>query len=458
VPERLVIVGGDAGGMTAATNARRARSAEVLEIIAFERSEWASFSACSEPYFVSGEIEDFESLLIRSPQEFARQGIEVRVRHEVTAIDTAARRVTVRDLEHDREFALTYDALVFATGAEARRVPIEGRDLQGVHEMHVLRDALSVRAILDATPAPRRGVVVGGGYVGLEMAEALQARGLQTTVIAAEDGLLGGSLDPDMSAHLADRVRALGIEVNLGHRVERINGHDGHVVSVGQGDRTVPADLVILATGTVPRLDLARAAGLRIGASGGVWVDDHQRTSAPGVYAAGDCAEVIHRITGAPMNLHLGTIANKTGRIAGLNIGGGDEAFPGALGTAITKVHDLEISRTGVTEAQARAAGIEAVATVFDATTAAGNWPASTAMRVRALANRATRRIIGAQIVGGPTAAKRIDALAMAIWNEMTVDAMLNVDLSYAPPFSGTWDPVLVAARKLKSVLDGTRD
>lgn len=456
MPQRLVIVGGDVGGMTAATNARRARTVEELEIVAFERSEWPSFSACSEPYFVSGEIDEFDALLVRTPEEFARQDIEVRVRHEVTAIDTAARAVTVRDLLGAREFTVGYDFLVYATGAEARRVAIEGRDLQGVHEMHVLRDALAVRAILDAASAPRHGVVVGGGYVGLEMAEALHIRGLHTTIVSSGGGLLGGALDPEMSTHLADLVRALGIEVRVGQRVECIDGREGHVTSVGCGEHTIPADLVILATGTTPRVELARATGLRIGASGGVWVDDHLRTSVPGVYAAGDCAEVTDRITGAAANIHLATIATKQGRIAGINIGGGDEAFPGALGTAITKVHDLEISRTGVTEAAAIAAGIDVAVTTFDATTTAGNWPAATSMRVRALADRATRRMIGAQIIGGPTAGKRIDALAMAIWNGMTVDAMANVDLSYAPPFSGTWDPVLVAARKLQAVLGGS--
>jgi len=185
-----------------------------------------------------------------------------------------------------------------------------------------------------------------------------------------------------------------------------------------------------------------------------VWVDDHQRTSAPDVYAAGDCAEAIDRVTGRPVNLHLGTLANRQGRVAGVNIGGGDEAFPGVLGTAITRVHDLEVSRTGVTEAQARAAGFDVIAVTLDATTMAHYWPASTPMRVRAIADRATRRILGAQIIGGPTAAKRIDAIAMAIWNGMTVDAMVNVDLSYAPPFSAVWDPALTTARVLQSALD----
>ena len=455
MPQRLVVVGGDAGGLTAATNARRLRPAADLQIVVFERGPWASFSACGEPYVVSGEIAEFDALLIRSPEEFAQQGISVHLRHEVTAIDTAAHRVTVRDLESSRESTVDYDVLVYATGARARHVPIEGRDLAGVHEMHLLADALAARSVIESDPRPQRGVVVGGGYVGLEMAEALHVRGLHTTIVASRGGLLGGSIDPEMSEHLAERVRALGIEVDVGHRVERINGEAGRVISVDGEGRTIPADLVILATGTEPSVELARTAGLRIGESGGVWVDDHQRTSAPDVYAAGDCAEVTDRITGRPLNLHLGTIANRQGRVAGLNIGGVDEVFPGVLGTAITKVHDLEVSRTGVTEAQARNAGIDVAVATFEATTMAGNWPASTSMRVRALADRATRWIIGAQIIGGPTAAKRIDTIAMAIWNGMTVDAMVNVDLSYAPPFSGAWDPVAVAARKLQAVLGG---
>lgn len=229
---------------------------------------------------------------MRSPESFAEQGIEVHLRHEVTAIDMTARRVTVRDLDGGRDIALDYDALVYATGAEPRPTPMEGRDLHGVHPMHILGDALAVHALLAATPAPQSGVVVGGGYVGLEMAEVLHTRGLHTTIVASHGGLLGDSLDPDMSAHLAEQVRALGIDVEVGQRVARLSREGGRVTAVACGARSIPADLVILATGTVPRVELARAAGLRIGASGGVWVDDHQRTSVPGVYAAGDCAEV----------------------------------------------------------------------------------------------------------------------------------------------------------------------
>jgi len=451
MPERLVIIGGDAAGMSAATNARRSRPAAALEIVAFERSDWVSFSACGEPYYVSGDVSPIDALIARSVEEFAKSAITVHKRHEVTAIDTAARTVTVRDHLGARDFTLGYDHLVYATGASARRLPLEGTDLLGVHEMHVLDDALAVRRLVEQHP--RRAVIVGGGFVGVEMAEAFLANGIATTVIAAGDALLEGAFDPDFAERITEVVRSLGVRIETGHRVECLHGEAGRVTAVGCGERAIPADLVILAAGTVPNVALARAAGLRIGESGGVWVDDHLRTSVPGVWAAGDCAETTQRLTGRPLNLHLGTIANKQGRIVGLNIGGADEAFPGVLGTAITKCMDLEMARTGLTEAEARDAGFDAVAVTFEATTAAGYWPAARPMWVKAVADRASRRILGAQILGGGTAGKRIDALAMAIWNDMTVDALLNVDLSYAPPVSGVWDPVLTAGRVLQGAL-----
>jgi NADPH-dependent 2,4-dienoyl-CoA reductase/sulfur reductase-like enzyme len=454
--ERLVVIGGDAAGMSTATNARRGRSVDDLEVVVFERGDWISFSACGEPYYVAGIVDPLERLLVRSVEDFARGGITVRKQAEVLAIDAGSRTVTVRDRAQGRDEVVAYDSLMYATGASARRLPIEGSNLRGVHEMHTLDDARAVRAALDEAGADRvkRAVVVGGGYVGIEMAEAFHHRGIATTLISADPHLLGETLDAEFAEAFVEEVRALGITVVTEERVACIQGdEDGRVTAVGCGDQVYPADVVILATGTVPNVELARTAGLRIGESGGVWVDDHQRTSIPGIWAAGDCVETHHRLTDGPVNIHLGTYANRQGRIAGINIGGGDQAFPGVLATAISKVMSLEVARTGLTEAEATRAGFKAVATTFSSTTSAGYWPESTRMHVRAVADRPSRRILGAQIFGGPGAAKRIDALAMAIWNEMTVDDMVNADLSYAPPFSGVWDPVLVAARKLQELL-----
>lgn len=452
MPERLVVIGGDAAGLSTATNARRARPPEDLEIVVFERGDWISFSACGEPYFVAGIVDPVESLLALSEEDAAARGIQVRKRCEVTSIDTGAKSVTVRDANLGRTEVVEYDTLMYATGASARRVPIEGMHLRGVFEMHTLDDAIAARAAVDA--GVQHAVIVGAGYVGLEMAEAFMHRGIETTLVSADDGILGPTFDRPMVELLMGQMRERGLRVELSHRVACLAGEDGRVAAVGCDERTYPAEIVIVAPGTVPNVDLARAAGIAIGESGGVWVDDHQRTSVPGVYAAGDCVEATHRLSGRPVNIHLGTYANRQGRVAGINIGGGDVAFPGVLGTAISRFMDVEIARTGLTEAEAQDLGREVVVVEVEVPTAAGYWPDAAPMRLRAVADRASRVILGAQIVGGRGAGKRIDALALAIWNEMTADDLVNADLSYAPPFSGVWDPVLHVARMLIPALD----
>jgi NADPH-dependent 2,4-dienoyl-CoA reductase/sulfur reductase-like enzyme len=264
--------------------------------------------------------------------------------------------------------------------------------------------------------------------------------------------VLKPQLDTDMGERVVAHMRGLGIAVQTETRIECLTGSDGRVTGVGcavdGAEAYFPADVVVLGLGSVPEVQLAEAAGIPLGESGAVWVDDHLRTRVAGVWAAGDCAEAVHRVSGQAVNYHLGTIANKQGRIAGINIGGGDEVFPGVLGTAITKICDLEVGRTGLTEGAAGDAGFDVIAETFDSTTTADYWPESEPMTMKVIADRASGRLLGAQIVGGAGAAKRIDAVAMALWNEMTVEAMVNVDLSYAPPFSSVWDPVLIAARK----------
>ncbi len=462
MPERLVVIGGDAAGMSAASQARRMRAPGDLEIEVYERSSYVSYAACGEPYFVGGYVPRIDDLLARTPAEFARRGIAAHLRHEVTAVDTTQRRVTVRDIDAGRSFEAEYDILLYATGSTPNRPDIAGADLGGVHQMHTLDDALAVRRIVETRP--ERAVVVGGGYIGLEMAEAFLNEGLAVTVVTAGPSVLIPQLDPDVGDRVITAMRELGITVHTGQEVRRIEGRNGRVAGVrccdepaGDGDEghVLPADVVVLGLGSQPVVDLARAAGIPLGESGAVRVDDRMRTRVPGVWAAGDCVEATHRVSGRPVNFHLGTIANKQGRIAGINIGGGDEAFPGVLGTAITKVCGTEVARTGLTEAAARDAGFDVVAPTFDSTTTAGYWPDAEPMTMKVVADRRTHRLLGAQIVGGDGAGKRIDAVAMALWNEMTVEAMVNVDLSYAPPFSGVWDPVLVAARKASDALAG---
>lgn len=443
--DRLIVVGGDAAGMSAASQARRRRPVDDLEIVAYERSSWVSYSACGEPYHIAGYVDPLEALVARTPEQFARQNIEVHIRHEVTAIDVANRTVTIHRLDDDAVFDDHYDELLIATGATAVRPGIAGRDLEGVHELRTLDDAAELRTIADR--GPDSVVVVGGGYIGLEAAEAFSARGWNVTVVSTRDGVLDRMLDPDLSIEVVEAMRERGISVVTGTRVNSILGVS-RVEGVEAGDRVLPASAVVLGLGSVPEVHLAEAAGIPLGPTGAIQVDETQRTPIERVWSAGDCAEVLHRLTGRPANVHLGTVANKTGRVAGINLGGGDATYPGTLGTAITRVCDLEVAGVGLRLADALDAGFDAVAGTARGTTTAGYMPEARPMTIRAVAERGTQRLLGAQIVGGPGAGKRVDVFATAIWTGMTAEDLEWTDLSYAPPFSGTWDLVAIAARE----------
>lgn len=443
--ERLIVVGGDAAGMSAASQARRRRGPEDLEIVAYECSSWVSYSACGEPYHVTGEVDPLERLVARTPEQFAQREISVHIRHEVTAIDTKSQTVTVRRLDDGTVFDDHYDQLLIATGATAVRPDIAGADLDGVHELRTLDDAAALRTIADNGPGSV--VIVGGGYIGLETAEAFSKRGWTVTVVSAHVGVLERILDADMSLSVVDAMRDAGIDVITKTRVDSIVGLSS-VEAVEVGDRQIPAHLVVLGLGSRPESDLAAAAGIPLGPTGAIAVDERQQTPIPGVWAAGDCAEARHRLTGGPTNFHLGTIANKTGRIAGINLGGDEAAFPGTLGAAITRVCEIEVAAVGFRLEDALAEGFDAVAGTAEGTTTAGYMPEARPMTIRAVAESQTGRLLGAQIVGGRGAGKRIDVFSTAIWNGMTARELEWTDLSYAPPFSGTWDLVAIAARE----------
>ena len=444
-PTRMVVVGGDAAGMSAASQARRRRGPEELEIVAFERGRHASYSACGLPYYAGGVVEDWRDLVARTPEEFASQGIEVRTRHEVEAVDLEARRVRVRDLDAGRTAEEAWDLLVMATGSEPLRPPVDGIDLPGVHGLSVLQDGIELRRAIDA--GPRRAVVVGGGYIGLEAAEALVSRGVATALVEAGPQVMN-RVDPDMGELVSQAVRDIGVELHLGEPVEAIEGGD-RVRAVRTAARVLAADLVVLGLGTRPAVGLAQSSGIRLGQSGAIAVNPRMRTPHDAVWAAGDCAEARHLVSGQPVSYHLGTIANKQGRVCGVNIGGGYATFPGVLGTAVSKVCQVEVARTGLSEAELAELGLEWEQAAADSTTRAGYFPGAAPIRTKVLAERGSGRLLGAQIVGREGAAKRIDVFATAIWNGMAVDEMVNLDLSYAPPFSPVWDPVLIAARKL---------
>jgi NADPH-dependent 2,4-dienoyl-CoA reductase/sulfur reductase-like enzyme len=442
---RMVVVGGDAAGMSAAVQARRRRRASELEIVAFERGPHTSYSACGLTYYAADVVKDWRDLVVRTPEEFAEHGIDARIGHEVEAIDLEARRVRVRDLDGGRTVEEPWDVLVVATGSEPLRPPIPGIDLPGVYGLSVLQDGIELRKAVDA--GPERAVIVGGGYIGLEAAEALVTRGVPTALVEAGPQVLS-RVDPDMGELVSQAVRDVGIELLLEEEVEAIEGN-GRVRAVRTATRVLEADLVVLGLGTRPAVGLAESAGIQLGRSGAIAVNPRMQTPHEGVWAAGDCAEARHVVSGEPVNYHLGTIANKQGRICGVNIGGGYATFHGVLGSAMSKVCEVEVAHTGLSAAELGRLGLEWEQAVVDSTTKAGYFPDAAPIRTKLLAERRSGRLLGAQIVGRDCAAKRIDVFATAIWNGMAVDEMVNLDLSYAPPFSPVWDPVLIAAREL---------
>jgi NADPH-dependent 2,4-dienoyl-CoA reductase/sulfur reductase-like enzyme len=442
--ERLVVIGGDAGGMAAISQARKGQPD--LEVVALERGQWTSYSACGIPYVVGGEVDGgLERLVSRSPEVFReRDRVDVRTRHEAMAVDVARRRVEVRDLDGERTYSIGFDHLLVATGGVPIRPDLPGIDLPSVHGVQTLGDAEHLQGHAAASGPV---VVVGGGYIGIEMAEAFVRRG-RSVVLVERGAQVMGTLDPDMGALVTAALRRHGVDVRTDTEVQGFEADGVHT-----SDGWLPASLVVLGIGVAPGSRLAEEAGLALGVRKAVRVSRRQETSAEGIWAAGDCCESHHLVSGGPVHVALGTVANKQSRVAGLNIGGGYATFPGVLGTAISRVCATEIARTGLDLRESTEAGFSAVAVRIETTTTAGYMPSAEAVTVKAVVERGTGRLLGAQIVGGLGAAKRIDTFAVALTAGMTVHQIVNLDLAYAPPFSGVWDPVLIVARAaLKSI------
>ncbi len=441
VTSRLVVIGGDAGGMAAISAARQERPD--LEVIALERGRHTSYSACGIPYVVSGAVES-DRLIVRSPDEHRANGIDVRIGHEATALDLDGGRVEVND--GDRTYHLGYDDLLLGMGGAPIRPPLPGIDLPFVHGVQTLDDSEVLLSFAQAQQC-RRVVVVGGGYIGLEIAEAFVQRGLSVTLLERGRQVMA-TLDPDLGAMVLDAMTRHGVDARVEAEVAAFE--PGKVVTA---DGALPADLVVLGIGVEPNSRLAAEAGLTLGAKNAVRVNRRQQTSASHVWAAGDCCESRHIVTGAGVHIALGTIANKQSRVAGTNIGGGYATFAGVVGTAISKICDTEVSRTGLSTVEAEGAGFQSVAVTVEGTTRAGYFPGAEAMTLRLIVERGTGRLLGAQIVGGSGAAMRINACAVAITAGMDVDQVAQLDLAYAPPFASVWDPVLVAARDALKVI-----
>lgn len=452
-----MVIGGDAAGMSAASQARRLKGPDELEIVAFERGHFTSYSACGIPYWVGGDVPSRDELIARSPEEHRARDIDLRMRTEVTEIDVGGGRVRSRDLESGAEAWTAYDKLVIGTGARPIRPALPGIDAPGVHGVQTLDDGQALLDTLAGTPG-RRAVVIGAGYIGVEMAEALIQRRYDVTVVNRGREPMS-TLDPDMGRLVHDAMSGMGIEmVNDAEVTKILTGDDGRVRAVATEDAEYPADVVVLGIGVRPETELAKAAGLPVGEYGGLLTDLAMRVRGhENIWAGGDCVEVLDLVSGRERHIALGTHANKHGQVIGSNAGGSYATFPGVVGTAVSKVCDLEIARTGLREKDAQAAGLQYVSVTIESTSRAGYYPGAALMTVKMLAERLTGRLLGVQIVGREGAGKRVDIAAVALTARMTVDQMTALDLGYAPPFSPVWDPVLVAARKAVTAVRSAR-
>ena len=448
--QTVVIIGGDAAGMSAASKIKRER--KEADVIVYERGEHISFSACGMPYWIGGTIESDEDLLVLTP-EVARnkRGIDVRMRHEVTAINRADKTVEVRNLDTGEPSTQVYDKLVIATGASAVRPPIPGMDLPGVFTLRALSDSQRMYAYMAET-TPQAAVVIGGGYIGVEMAEALIDRGLEVHIVEMLPQIMP-NFDADMVDEVTDHLREKGVQLHLGVGSNGVSEVDGRLaVGLGDAGEAIVADLVLVSVGVRPNSQLAADAGLALGRSKAILVDDHMHTTDPDIYAAGDCVEHHHIVLDEDVWIPLAPSANKGGRIAGENISGSDTAFPGILGTAVVKVFDYTMSVTGLTERAAVASGKYGSEGEFVGSAAisaydkAHYWPGAEKIKAKLVIDKRDGRILGAQLVGKAGVNKRIDIVATAITAGLTVDQLALLDLSYAPPYSPVYDPVQVCA------------
>lgn len=452
---KIVIVGGVAGGASAAARARRL--SETAEIVVLEKGPAVSFANCGLPYHVGGEIERRESLLLQTPQSLKqRLNLDVRVRHEVVAVEPGERWVEVKDLDNSTAYRETYDHLILATGANPLVPPIEGRERPGIFTLRDLEDMDGIIAWCGEHPQGTRAVVIGAGFIGLEMAEQLHRRNMEVTVVEAAAQVLP-PLDPEMAAWVEAELERHGVRVALSELVTQIVPQAGCAVGAVQTrtGNSFEADLVILSVGVRPNSELARAAGLKLGLTGAIVVDDHLRTSADRIWAVGDVIESPHPVLGTSMVIPLGGPANRQGRIVADNILGHPSSFRGSMGTSIVRVFSLTAAVTGAGEKLLQRAGRPYQAVHLHPGSHAGYYPGAHPIALKLLFEPESGRILGAQAVGQDGVDKRIDVLATALAAGMTVDDLVDLELCYAPPFGSAKDPVNLAGMVAQNVRRG---
>jgi len=456
-PLRVVIVGGVAAGPKVASKV--IRLCQDAEVTVVEKGRLLSYAGCGLPYYVSGVVKE-QAELMSTPVGTVRDSVffqnvkNVKVLNETEAIevDRAGKRIQVRDLAQGTQSWLDYDKLVLATGARPVVPPIPGADLDNVFTLQGVHDAEGIRTVL-AQDKARDVVIVGGGLIGVEITEALVQRGCRVTMVEMMSQTLR-ILDPDMVRLVEQHMESHGVRVLTDTRLEKIEG-DRAVQAVQTSAGPMPADMVVLAIGVRPNVTLAQAAGLEIGSTGAIKVDDHMQTSDPDIYAAGDCVECKDLMTGKPCFVPLGSTANKQGRVAAVNVCGGQDRFPGVLGSTVCKVFDFCVARTGLGESAAREEGFDVVTVLTPAPDKAHFMPQAKVLMLKLIADRQTGKLLGAQAVGPGAGDKRIDVVAMALTAGLTADQLANADLCYAPPYAPAMDNIITAANVVKNKMEG---
>ncbi len=449
---KVVIIGGVAGGATAAARLRRLN--EQAEITVFERSGYISYANCGLPYYIGGVIEDPAALTLQTPESFfARFRVNMRVRHEVTALHPERKTVSVRNLETGEEFEEPYDKLLLSPGAKPTQPRLPGVGLEKLFTLRTVEDTFRIKDYIDAHH-PKSAVLAGGGFIGLELAENLRELGMEVTIVQRPKQLMN-PFDPDMAAFLHAEVRSHGVQLALGQTVESFEERDGGVDVLLKDRAPLHADMVVLAIGVTPDTALAKEAGLELGIKGSILVNDRMETDLPDIYAVGDAVQVKHAVTGQDVLLSLAGPANKQGRIAADNILGGDSRYLGSQGSSVLKVFGLTAAVTGVNETNARKAGLDPDAVVLSPMSHAGYYPSGKLMTMKVVFEKGTYRLLGAQIVGYEGVDKRIDVLATAIHAGLTAIQLKDLDLAYAPPYSSAKDPVNMAGFMIENLAKG---
>lgn len=455
---KIVVIGGVAAGTKAAARARRRLPNADITII--EKDKYISYAGCGMPFYLAGQVREFDNLfttsygVVRNEDYFrSEKGIKVLTGHEATAIDRNNKQVDVVNLASGERSLISYDKLVIATGSVPLVPPIEGLDLKGVYRLNHPEDALSIKSALDEGVS--EAVVIGAGLIGLEAVDALMKLKVFVNVVELRDQVLPGLLDPDLAAPFGLRLEETGVELSLGRKVLKIEGEDGKVTAVVTDQGKLETEMVIVAVGVRPNVKLAKEAGLTIGETGAIAVNEYLQTSDPDIYALGDCVETTHLVSGRKVYIPLASTANRQGRVVGDNLTGGSTKFRGILGTAVLKVMGLNVARTGLGEEQARALGYEVITSLNPTFDATHYYPKHAKVFLKVIADAKTRRVLGAQGFGPGEVAKRVDVYAAALTFGATLDDVADIDTGYAPPFNTPIDPLHHSVNIIRNKIEG---